>query len=105
NICPAGFLQYKLSDRSSRWLRDGNVPIVRNPAFEILQCGRTWSVRSIVNDNKLYLVYDFGMVKADRLQSEIDTIVIVISSHADGELLNLFAWCRRWNGGFDIGQG
>ena len=77
--------EHQVPDRSTPIAVKRDVAVIRQPRFQCSQ-GRTCvTFRVIIDDQEGHIREHFGLVHADCLNGEPDTIEVVICGHADAQ--------------------
>jgi len=94
----AGLPEDEIADgcalRRSVW----HVAVIAGPILKRLQGIGARAGGIVINNQEFDVRQDFGVVKADRLNREVNAIIIVVSGHADSQKFWLSARCWFGNG-------
>src|SRR5882724_7875173 len=86
----SGFTEDEVAYRGASMCPIGNVPVVFvRPVLEVLQGNATGSLRGVVDDHEVDIVQDLGVVEANSLNGEVNTIVVTGRRHPDRQELAL----------------
>jgi hypothetical protein len=91
------FLKYRIPNRGSAPLAAREIPITIDRCTDVAERLRTAATRIVVDDHEFQGALKLGIAEPYRLNCEIDTVIVVVCCHADGNATRETLQSRRGN--------